>query len=97
MSNIKVKVERAAYERNDKSYFAYFIRGNIRGRDIRVLIVPPDNGGYRVLDIVSTKTWKRILSSDLLKLKTRRQAGSYAATVTPYKVRTKTAKFMNAL
>lgn len=52
MSNIKVKVERAAYERNDKSYFAYFIRGNIRGRDIRVLIVPPDNGGYRVLDIV---------------------------------------------
>lgn len=52
MSNIKVKVERAPYERNDKSYFAYFIRGNIRGRDIRVLIVPPDNGGYRVLDIV---------------------------------------------
>ena len=32
--------------------YSYFIKGTVRGKDARVLIVPPDNGGYKVLDIV---------------------------------------------
>ena len=48
----KIVVERETYERNGKSYFSYFIRGNIRGKDIRVLVSPPDKGGFAVLDIV---------------------------------------------
>lgn len=48
----QIKVERDAYEKDGKTYYSYFIKGNIRGRDIRVLIVPPDKGGYTVLDIV---------------------------------------------
>ena len=58
MSNIKVKVERAAYERNDKSYFAYFIRGNIRGRDIRVLIVPTNE------ELMIERDTKRIVKGE---------------------------------
>lgn len=45
-------VERETYEKNDKTYFSYFIKGNVRGKDVRVAIVPPDRGGYAVLDIV---------------------------------------------
>lgn len=48
----QIKVERDTYEKGGKTYYSYFIKGNIRGRDIRVLIVPPDKGGYTVLDIV---------------------------------------------
>ena len=47
-----IMVERETYEKNDKTYFSYFINGNVRGKDIRVLITPPDKGGYAVLDIV---------------------------------------------
>ena len=45
-------VERETYEKNDKTYFSYFIKGVIRGKDVRVALVPPDNGGYAVLDLV---------------------------------------------
>lgn len=48
----KIVVERETYERNGKNYFSYFIKGNIRGKDVRVLLAPPDNGGFAVLDIV---------------------------------------------
>ena len=47
-----VKVERETYEKNGKTYFSYFIRGNVRGREVRAAVVPPDRGGYAVLDIV---------------------------------------------
>lgn len=48
----KIMVERETFEKNGKSYYSYFIKGNIRGKDVRVLITPPDKGGYTVLDIV---------------------------------------------
>ncbi len=48
----KVLVERETYEKNGKSYFAYYVKGVIRGRNVRILMVPPDKGGYTVLDIV---------------------------------------------
>lgn len=47
-----ILVERETFEKNGKTYFSYFIKGNIRGKDVRVAIVPPDRGGYTVLDIV---------------------------------------------
>ena len=47
-----ILVERETFEKNGKTYFSYFIKGNIRGKDVRVAIVPPDKGGYTVLDIV---------------------------------------------
>lgn len=48
----KIVVEREPFEKNGKVYQNYFIRGSVRGIDIRVLVVPPDFGGYAVLDIV---------------------------------------------
>ena len=47
-----VKVEREPFEKNGKTYFGYFVSGEIRGRKIKAGVKPPDFGGYRVLDIV---------------------------------------------
>ena len=47
-----IKVERENFEMEGKQYFSYFVRGNVRGRDVKVAVVPPDKGGYVVLDIV---------------------------------------------
>ncbi len=52
IKNNKIFVERETYEKNGKSYFSYFIKGKVRGKEVKVLITPPDFGGYAVLDIV---------------------------------------------
>ncbi len=52
MAKKTIIVERETYEKDDKCYFTYFIRGVIRGREVRVGLMPADFGGYRVLDIV---------------------------------------------
>lgn len=48
----KIFVERDTYEKNGNTYFSYFIKGVVRGKEVRIMIVPPDKGGYTVLDIV---------------------------------------------
>lgn len=48
----QIKVEREIFEKNGKSYYSYFIKGKIRGKDVRILVTPPDKGGFTVLDIV---------------------------------------------
>ncbi len=50
--NNTILVERDTYEKNGKTYFSYFIKGQVRGKDVRVQVMPPDFGGYQVLDIV---------------------------------------------
>lgn len=45
-------VEREVFEKDGKSYFSYFIKGQVRGKNVKVAIIPPDKGGYTVLDIV---------------------------------------------
>lgn len=52
MENKKIFVEREVYEKDGKEYYSYFIKGVVRGKEVRVLITPPDKGGYTVLDIV---------------------------------------------
>lgn len=51
-NNKQIFVERETFEKNDKTYYSYFIKGNVRGKDVKVAIIPPDKGGYTVLDIV---------------------------------------------
>ena len=48
----KIFVERETYEKEDKTYFSYFIKGKVRGKDVKATVVPHDAGGYAVLDIV---------------------------------------------
>ena len=54
--NKHIYVERETYEKNEKTYYSYFIKGVIRGREVRIGIAPPhsdtDIGGYAVLDLV---------------------------------------------
>ena len=50
--NKTIMVERELFEMDGKKYFSYFIKGQIRGKDVRVAVIPPDKGGYAVLDIV---------------------------------------------
>lgn len=47
-----INVERETYEKNGKTFYAYFIKGKIRGKEARIALSPPDVGGYTVLDIV---------------------------------------------
>ena len=48
----KIFVEKEAYEKDGKTYSGYCVRGMVRGKEVKVAVVPPDFGGYRVLDII---------------------------------------------
>ena len=52
MNNQTIIVKRETYQKDGKEYFAYFIEGAIKGKAVRVNVVPHDIGGYTVLDIV---------------------------------------------
>jgi hypothetical protein len=52
MANNKIMVQRETYVKGDKTFFSYYVKGNVRGKDIKVAVIPPDKGGYTVLDIV---------------------------------------------
>ena len=51
-NNVTILVERETFEKNGNTYFSYFIQGEIRGKHVRAAVIPPDKGGYTVLDIV---------------------------------------------
>ena len=52
METRTIKISREPFERNGKSYFGYFVAGDVHGRTVKAGVKPPDNGGYTVLDIV---------------------------------------------
>ena len=45
MADNNIFVERETYSKNDKEYYTYFIKGNVRGKDVKIGIVPPDVAG----------------------------------------------------
>lgn len=65
----QIIVERETFEKEGKTYFSYFIKGQIRGKDVRVAIVPPDKGGYTVLDIVFGNEMKANLKTTPFEIK----------------------------
>ncbi len=49
----KLFVERESFKGSDgKEYWSYIVKGQVRGRDIKVDFAPKDKGGYEPLDIV---------------------------------------------
>lgn len=49
----QLTIERENYTSKDnKQYWAYLVRGKVRGRDVKVDFKPKDAGGYELLDIV---------------------------------------------
>lgn len=51
-NNKKITVEREAFDLNGKTCYSYFVKGTVRGREVKAQLVPQDNGGYVLLDIV---------------------------------------------
>lgn len=51
-NNKKLFIERETYELKGKEYFAYFVRGTVRGKEVKASVKPQDFNGYTVLDIV---------------------------------------------
>ncbi len=48
----KIIVEREAFELNGKTCYSYFVKGTVRGKEIKAQLAPQDNGGYVIMDIV---------------------------------------------
>ena len=65
----QIIVERETFEKNDRTFYTYFIKGKIRGKDVRLSVVPPDKGGYAVLDIVFGNDMKADLVANPYEIK----------------------------
>ena len=50
--NKKIIVERETYEKNEKTYFSYFVRGTVGGKEVKAVLSPSDFGGFTVLDLI---------------------------------------------
>ena len=48
----KLTVEREAFDLNGKTCYSYFVKGTVRGKEVKAQLIPQDNGGYVILDIV---------------------------------------------
>ena len=48
----KIMVERESFDLNGKTCYSYFVKGTVRGREVKAQLAPQDNGGYVLLDIV---------------------------------------------
>lgn len=69
MAEHVIMVERETYKKGEKEFYTYFIKGNIRGVAFRLAVVPPDIGGYTVLDIVFGKEMKAELTVKPFEIK----------------------------
>ena len=97
MEGMKILVERDTYTKNGQEYFSYFISAKIRGKEKRIGVVPPDNGGYEVLDIVFGNEMSAELVLKPYEIKTIRRDRYSKATPMRYVLWTRTALYMNVL
>ena len=52
MSDKKLIVEREKFEYKGKEYMGYFVKGIVKGREVRATLKPQDINGYTVLDLI---------------------------------------------
>ena len=83
----KIIVEKGTFEYNEKEYSSYFIAGKIKGKDVKVALMPPDKGGWAVLDILFSDTNQGELVVKPYELKDEK-TGKVTATGNTYAVRT---------
>ena len=83
----KIIVEKGTFEYNDQEYSSYFIAGKIKGKDVKVALMPPDKGGWAVLDILFSDTNQGELVVKPYELKDEK-TGKVTATGNTYAVRT---------
>lgn len=85
--SLKLFVERESFTGTDgKQYWAYVLKGQVRGRDVKVDFAPKDKGGYEPLDIVFSisPTAELIMCNE-----TMTDANGKTTKYTSYKVRNK--------
>ena len=82
---LKLFVERESFIGNDgKQYWAYVLKGQVRGRDVKVDFAPKDKGGYEPLDIVFMVSDKAEL---VMTTETMTDANGKKTSYVSYKVR----------
>lgn len=82
---LKLFVERESFIGNDgKQYWAYVLKGQVRGRDVKVDFAPKDKGGYEPLDIVFSIDTKAEL---VMTTETMTDANGKKTSYVSYKVR----------
>jgi len=52
MSDKKLIVQREKFEYKGKEYLSYFIKGLVKGHEVKATLKPQDINGYTVLDII---------------------------------------------
>ena len=84
---LKLFVEREGFTgSNGEQYWAYVVKGQVRGRNIKIDFMPKDKGGYEVLDIVFSASPK----AELIMLnETMTDANGKTTRYVSYKVLTK--------
>ncbi|HRF70043.1 MAG TPA: hypothetical protein PKV66_01290 [Candidatus Pelethenecus sp.] len=64
-------VEKESYisKKTGKENFSYFVKGVIKGKEVKAILAPPDFGGYTVLDIVFASSDKAELKVNPFEIK----------------------------
>ena len=52
MSDKKLIVQREKFDYKGKEYLSYFIKGVVKGREVKATLKPQDINGYTILDII---------------------------------------------
>ena len=52
MSDKKLIVQREKFDYKGKEYLSYFIKGVVKGREVKATLKPQDINGYTVLDLI---------------------------------------------
>ena len=52
MSDKKIIVQREKFDYKGKEYLGYFVKGMIKGHEVRAGLKPQDINGYTILDII---------------------------------------------
>ena len=69
-----IVVERETFEKNGKVYFSYFIKGVIRGKEVKINIMPPIRAATPYLTSCSATQWRLSSSSSPLRSRTMQPA-----------------------
>lgn len=86
---LKLFVEREGFVgSNGEQYWAYVVKGQVRGRNIKIDFMPKDKGGYEVLDIVFSASAKAEL---IMCNETMTDANGKTTKYISYKVHTEDA------
>ena len=91
-----IMVERETFESHGKEYYSYFIKGVVRGKEIKIQVAPPnkdtDKNGYNVLDVV----FGDAMEAELVVVPYEMKDDHGKAILTPFVLTTKTGLFTNA-